>query len=282
MTFLDWLRVVILGIVEGVTEWLPISSTGHLVLLDAVWKGSETVFTPDFVKVFDVLIQLGAILAVVTLFFHKLNPVSSLKTKEQKQNTWKLWLRVIIAVLPAVVAGLLLDDWMDEHLYNPYVVGAMLILYGIAFIVIEKVFKDRHCKITRFSHMSYLTALFIGLFQVLSLVPGTSRSGVTIIGALLLGTSRYIATEFTFYLAIPVMAGASALKLFKYLFLDKVPMTGMQWLVLLVASAVAYAVSIFVIKFLIGYIKRHDFTVFGYYRIALGILVLVLFSFVIK
>ena len=277
MQFIDWLRVVILGIVEGVTEWLPVSSTGHLILLDAIWPGNPALFTEDFKSVFDVLIQLGAILAVVTIFFHKLNPVSGYKTNDQKKNTWKLWGKVIVAVIPAAVVGFLLDDWMDEHLYNGNVVAAMLILYGVIFILIEKRYKNKNAEIMRFSQLSYKTALLIGAFQILALVPGTSRSGVTIIGALLLGCSRYIATEFTFYLAIPVMFGAGALKLFKYLFIKHMALASVQWAVLFVSMAVAYVVSLFIIKFLLSYVKRHDFKSFGIYRIILGVIVLLYF-----
>lgn len=281
MGFTEWLRVILLGIIEGITEWLPVSSTGHLIIMDEVWKGNTAVFTEEFVSMFDVIIQLGAILAVVTLFFHKLNPISPYKTDRQKKNTWALWGKVVIACIPAAVLGLLLDDLMDEYLYNWYVVAAMLIVYGIVFIVIERIFKNRDAKVLKFSEMSIKTAFLIGAFQVLSLIPGTSRSGVTIIGALLLGCSRYIATEFTFYLAIPVMFGASGLKLVKYLFVDEMTMSGTQWLVLLVAMAVAYLVSLFIIKFLLGYVKRHDFTSFGVYRIVLGVIVIVLFAFVL-
>ena len=282
MSFTDWLRVLILGIVEGVTEWLPISSTGHLILLDTIWPGNEAVFTAEFTEIFNVVIQLGAILAVVTLFFHKLNPLSNYKTESQKKNTWKLWLKVLTAVLPAVVLGLFLDDWMDAHLYNGVVVAAMLILYGVAFLVVERIFREKDAKIVRFSQLSYRTALFIGLFQCLSLIPGTSRSGVTILGALLLGLSRYVATEFTFFLAIPVMFGASVLKLFKYFVVRKLLFSGVQWAALLVAMVVAYLVSLFVIRFLLRYVKRHNFNAFGIYRIALGIVVLVLCVLILR
>ena len=275
MGFVDWLRVLVLGIIEGVTEWLPISSTGHLILLDSIWQGNSTVFTEDFNIVFNVVIQFGAILAVVTLFFHKLNPLSNYKTAQQKKNTWKLWGKVMVAVIPAVIAGLLLDDWMDEHLYNGIVVASMLILYGIAFIVVERIYRDRDAKIVRFSQLSYKTAFFIGLFQCLALVPGTSRSGVTIMGGMILGLSRYLATEFTFYMAIPVMLGASVLKMFKYFFIKQMTFTGTQWAVLLVGSVIAYLVSLFVIKFLLQYVKRHTFVAFGIYRIVLGVIVLI-------
>ena len=278
MNFADWLRVIILGIVEGVTEWLPVSSTGHLILMNRLWPGNPVVFTEAFTSMFDVIIQLGAILAVVTVFFHKLNPISSYKTETQKKNTWILWMKVIVGVIPAVIAGLLLDDWMDEHLYNWVTVAVTLIFYGIVFIVLERYNADREVRITRFSQLSYKTALFIGLFQILALVPGTSRSGITIIGALILGCSRFIAAEYTFYLAIPVMFGASALKLFKYLFIKKMAVSGTQFAVLVVAMAVAYAVSIFVIRFLMAYIKRHDFSSFGVYRIVLGLVVIIVFG----
>ena len=278
MSFTEWLRVIILGIVEGVTEWLPVSSTGHLILMNRLWPGNTAVFTEAFTSMFDVIIQLGAILAVVTVFFHKLNPISSYKTETQKKNTWILWLKVIVGVIPAVIAGLFLDDWMDEHLYNWVTVAITLFFYGVVFIVLERFNADREVRITRFSQLSYKTALLIGLFQVLALVPGTSRSGVTIIGALILGCSRFIAAEYTFYLAIPVMFGASALKLFKYLFIKKMAVSGIQVAVLVVAMAVAYAVSIFVIRFLMAYIKRHDFSSFGVYRIILGLVVIIVFG----
>ncbi|MFQ9509918.1 MAG: undecaprenyl-diphosphate phosphatase [Lachnospiraceae bacterium] len=277
MNFIEWLRIIIIGIVEGVTEWLPVSSTGHMILVRTFWETKvPEIITPEFWSMFEVVIQLGAILAVVTIFFHKLNPWSPKKTEEQKKNTFSLWGKVIVGCIPAGIAGLLLDDWMDAHLYNAYVVATMLIIYGIAYIVVENRHKGKSYKINKFSELSYQMALYIGLIQVLSLIPGTSRSGVTIVGALMLGCSRYIAAEYTFYLAIPVMFGASALKMFKYL-LEGGGFAGPQLPILIVGSVVAYLVSIFVIKFLMGYIKKHDFKVFGYYRIALGILVFIIF-----
>ena len=281
MGILDWLRVVVLGIVEGITEWLPVSSTGHLMILDKIWPGNAAVFTDEFVSMFNVIIQLGAILAVLTVFFHKLNPVSSYKTEVQKKNTWRLWLKIIIAAAPAGVIGLVLDDWIDAHFFRWWVVGAMLILYGIIFIVIETLNK-KDPTIIRFSGFTYKTALYVGLMQILALIPGTSRSGVTILGAVLLGCSRYIATEFTFYLAIPVMAGASVLKLFKYVFIKHISISGLQFAVLFVAAAIAYGVSLFVIRIMLNYVKRHDFKAFGYYRIGLGVLVLVLFGLILR
>ena len=279
MNFLNWLRVVVLGIVEGITEWLPISSTGHLIILNELWKGDPAVFTDAYTEMFDVIIQLGAILAVCTVFFHKLNPFSSYKTKEQKKNTWSLWGKVIVAVIPAVVFGLLFDDLMDEYLFKWYVVAIMLIVIGAAFILVERLHK-KDPSVLRFSQLSLKTALLIGVFQILSLIPGTSRSGITIIGALLLGCSRYIATEFTFYLAIPVMFGASGLKLVKYL-MKGGSFTTTQLAALGVAMAVAYVVSIIIIKFLVAFVKRHDFKAFGVYRIALGFLVIILFGLIL-
>ncbi|HIS55209.1 MAG: undecaprenyl-diphosphate phosphatase [Lachnospiraceae bacterium] len=280
MNFIEWLRVIFLGIVEGITEWLPISSTGHLILVDEIWKTSAPqVFTESFTNMFEVVIQLGAILAVVTVFFHKLNPFSDRKTSEQKKNTINLWKKVIIGCIPAGVVGVLFNDWMEEHLMSWQVVAAMLILYGVLFIGIEWLSRRRDFRITRFSELSYRTAFLIGVIQILSLVPGTSRSGVTILGAMLLGCSRYIAAEYTFYLAIPVMFGASGLKVINF-FREGGGFSGEQFAVVLVSMAVAYLVSIYVIQFLMGYIKRHDFRVFGVYRIVLGILVIVCFTWI--
>ena len=280
MNFIEWLRVIFLGIVEGITEWLPISSSGHLILVDEIWKTSAPqVFTESFTNMFEVVIQLGAILAVVTVFFHKLNPFSDRKTSEQKKNTINLWKKVIIGCIPAGVVGVLFNDWMEEHLMSWQVVAAMLILYGVLFIGIEWLSRRRDFRITRFSELSYRTAFLIGVIQILSLVPGTSRSGVTILGAMLLGCSRYIAAEYTFYLAIPVMFGASGLKVINF-FREGGGFSGEQFAVVLVSMAVAYLVSIYVIQFLMGYIKRHDFRVFGVYRIVLGILVIVCFIWI--
>lgn len=269
--FLDIIKAVIYGLVEGITEWLPISSTGHLILLEEWVKFS--VATADFMEMFKVVIQLGAILAVMVIYFDKLNPFKAGKTVNQVRLTWQLWAKVVIACLPALVIGLPLDDWLDEHFYNLPVVALMLILYGILFIWIE-VYKKPRAQVTSLAKMSYKTALSIGFFQVLALIPGTSRSGATIIGGMLLGTSRSVATEFTFYLGIPIMFGASLLKLGK-LFLAGVAITASQWLVLFVAMSVAFIVSIVAIRFLTDYVKRHDFTLFAYYRIGLGILLLI-------
>ena len=267
---LEILKVILLGIVEGITEWLPISSTGHLILVDEFVKLNAS---DAFKEMFNVVIQLGAIMAVVVLYFHKLNPFSSKKTKEQKVQTIDLWFKVVVACIPAAVLGILFDDWMEEHFHNYIVVSIMLIVYGVLFIVIENWNKKNKPSVTALSNLTYKTALLIGVFQVLSLVPGTSRSGATIIGALLLGVSRYVAAEFTFFLAIPVMFGASGIKLLKF-FMEGAGMTGMEIAMLAVGCVVAFVVSIIAIKFLLGYIKKNDFKVFGWYRIILGVLVL--------
>ena len=267
---LEILKVILLGIVEGITEWLPISSTGHLILVDEFVKLNAS---DAFKEMFNVVIQLGAIMAVVVLYFHKLNPFSSKKTKEQKVQTMDLWFKVVVACIPAAVLGILFDDWMEEHFHNYIVVSIMLIVYGVLFIVIENWNKKNKPSVTDLSNLTYKTALLIGVFQVLSLVPGTSRSGATIIGALLLGVSRYVAAEFTFFLAIPVMFGASGIKLLKF-FMEGAGMTGMEIAMLGVGCVVAFVISIIAIKFLMGYIKKNDFKVFGWYRIILGVLVL--------
>ncbi len=268
------LKVVLLGIVEGITEWLPISSTGHLILVDEFVKLSAS---EEYMKMFNVVIQLGAIMAVVVLYFHKLNPFSNKKTAKQKQNTIQLWMKVIVACIPAAVLGILFDDWMEEHFHNYIVVSLMLILYGIFFILIENWNKKNTPRVTKLSQLSYQTALAIGAFQVLSLIPGTSRSGATILGALLIGVSRQVAAEFTFFLAIPVMFGASGIKVLKFI-VNGGGFTGMEAVMLIVGCLVAFFVSVIAIKFLMGYIKKNDFKVFGYYRIILGILVLAYFG----
>ncbi len=271
---LEFLKVILLGIVEGITEWLPISSTGHLILVD---EFIHLKASPAFMEMFNVVIQLGAIMAVVVLYFHKLNPFSPKKNEKQKMKTIQLWIKVVVACLPAAVLGLLFDDWMDEHLHNYIVVSIMLIVYGVLFIIVENWNKKATPSVTKLSQLSYKTAFLIGMFQVLSLIPGTSRSGATIIGALLLGVSRYVAAEFTFFLAIPVMFGASGLKLVKF-FLDGGGFEGMEFALLIVGCFVAFVISIIAIKFLMGYIKKNDFKVFGYYRIVLGVLVLLYFG----
>lgn len=270
MDLLEILKAAFLGIIEGITEWLPISSTGHMILAEEFIKMNVS---PAFMEMFRVVIQLGAILAVVVLYFHKLNPLSPKKTKLQKSETWSLWAKVIVACLPAAVIGILFDDKIDELFYNYVTVAVTLILYGILFIVVENRNRNKKPRIQSLPDLTYQTALMIGLFQVLSLIPGTSRSGATILGAILIGTSRTVAAEFTFFLAIPVMFGASLLKIVKFGFVY----TGMEIAVLITGMVVAFIVSILAIKFLMGYIKKHDFKAFGYYRIGLGALVLLYF-----
>ena len=270
---MEILKAILFGIIEGITEWLPISSTGHLILLDEVLtlKVSEA-----FYEMFQVVIQLGAILAVVVLFFKKLNPLDPSKKKRQKQMTWALWFKVIVAVLPSAVIGLLFDDWMDEHLYTYTVVALTLILYGIAFIAVERRNQGKEPKINGVHAIDLRTAILIGCFQCLSLIPGTSRSGATILGAILLGVSRSAAAEFSFFLAIPTMLGASALKLLKFLG-EGAKATGMEISVLFVGCLVSFIVSMLVIKALMEYVRKSSFSLFGVYRIILGVMVLLYF-----
>ena len=271
MFLLELLKTVLLGIVEGITEWLPISSTGHMFLLDEFIKLNVS---EEFKEMFMVVIQLGAILAVVWLYFNKLNPFSKKKTAEMRRETWSLWGKVLVGSIPAAIVGLLLDDWLDSMFYNYQTVAITLIIYGILFIVIERYNRSRTPAIQTLSALNYKTALLIGVFQMLALIPGTSRSGATIVGAILIGTSRSVAAEYTFFLAIPAMLGASGLKLLKYFLETGFGMTAQEIIILLLGMAVAFIVSVIAIKFLMRYIKKHDFTVFGYYRIALGLLVL--------
>lgn len=268
MYFLELIKAVILGIVQGITEWLPISSTGHMILVNEFLQLNQST---DFINLFLVVIQFGSILAVVTLYFHKLNPFSPKKSAVEKKDTWTMWFKVLVAVIPAGVIGILFEEQIDTYLYGPYVVAAALIVYGILFIVIEN--RKKQPAVNSISQLSYKTAFLIGVFQILALVPGTSRSGSTILGAVILGTSRVVAAEFSFFLAVPMMVGASLLKIVKYGF----GFTGAELGILLVGMAVAYIVSVVVIKFLMGYIRRHDFKAFGYYRIVLGIAVLAYF-----
>ena len=272
-TFIEILKAILFGIVEGITEWLPVSSTGHMILLD---EFVHLKVSPEFYEMFQVVIQLGAILAVILLFFHKLNPFSPKKNPKQKHNTWQLWFKVIVAVLPSAVIGLLLDDWMDEHLYNYLVVSIALIVYGIAFIWVEHRNSGKEVKIKNVYAIDYRTALLIGAFQCLALIPGTSRSGSTILGAILLGVGRSAGAEFSFFLAIPTMLGASALKLVKFL-LSGVSATGMEVAVLIIGSVVSFLVSFFIIKGLMEYVRKHSFSLFGVYRIVLGAVVIVYF-----
>lgn len=274
---MELLKAVLFGIVEGVTEWLPISSTGHLILLNEFITLNVS---DEFRSMFDVVIQLGAILAVIVLFFHKLNPFSPRKTEGEKKQTWQLWFKVIAAIIPSGIVGVLFDDWMEAHFHNATVVSIALIVYGVAFILVErrnarrvggKTVEDVYA-------IDYKTALLIGCFQCLSLIPGTSRSGSTILGAIILGVGRAAGAEFSFFLAIPTMLGASVLKLVKFL-LSGVSATGAEWAILAVGCVVSFVVSLLVIKGLMEYVRKHSFAVFGVYRIILGVLVLGYFAF---
>lgn len=272
---IEILKAILFGIVEGITEWLPISSTGHMILLD---EFINLKVTDEFYDLFQVVIQLGAILAVVIMYFKTICPFGFGKNKEEQKSTWNLWGKILVACLPAAIIGILFDDWLDEHLYNSVVVSLTLIIYGIIFIVIEsKKFGKRETK--DLDKITYKQALGIGAFQLLSLIPGTSRSGSTIIGGLILGLERSVAASFTFFLAIPVMVGASLLKLLKYILKVGFIFQAGELLLLGVGCLVAFIVSILIIKFLMNYIRKHDFKVFGYYRIVLGIIVLAYFLF---
>ena len=288
---IEILKAVLFGIVEGVTEWLPVSSTGHIILLDEFIRLNAS---DEFKSMFDVVIQLGAILAVIVLFFRKLNPFALSKNKEEKKQTWVLWFKVIAAIIPSGVVGVLLDDWMDAHLHNGIVVSIALIVYGIAFILVERrnsigkyqkiagkdgptvIFK-REKKIEDVHQITYKTAILIGLFQCLSLVPGTSRSGSTILGAILIGVGRAAGAEFSFFMAIPTMLGASAIKFLKFM-LSGVGITTMEIAVLAVGCVVSFVVSLLVIKALMDYVRKHTFSAFGVYRIILGLVVLAYFA----
>ena len=268
---LEALKVIILGIVEGITEWLPISSTGHLILVEEFVKMN---FSQSYLDMFNVVIQLGAIMAVVVIYFHRLNPFSPKKTEKQKKMTLQLWVKVVIASIPAGVVGILFNDFIEEKFNNSYVVATMLIVVGVLFIVIENRHKGRKPQITKISQMGVPVLIWIGVFQMLAMIPGTSRSGATIIGALTLGVSRTAAADFTFFLAIPAMAGASLVKLRHFGF----DFTGIELGLLLLGCVVSFVVSILAIKFLLKYIQNHDFKAFGYYRIVLGIIVFLYFG----
>ncbi|MCR4644504.1 MAG: undecaprenyl-diphosphate phosphatase [Oscillospiraceae bacterium] len=283
MDWIELLKAIVLGIVEGITEWLPVSSTGHMILVDEFLRLDVS---DEFKEMFEVVIQLGAIMAVVVLYFWKLWPFSKKNNSNPlstegfgayvNKDICSMWLKVIVACIPAVVVGLALDDWINEHLYNPWTVAIALIVFGVAFIVIERWNKDKTPKMNTINDLTYKAALIIGMFQLIAAIfPGTSRSGATIVGALLIGVSRVASAEFTFYLAVPVMFGASFLKLVKF----GLHFTAPELVILLVAMLVAFGVSLFVIKFLMSYIKKHDFTVFGWYRIILGVLVIAYFAF---
>lgn len=270
---LEILKAVLFGIVEGITEWLPVSSTGHLILLNEFVNLNVS---SEFQSMFDVVIQLGAILAVCALFFRKLNPFDRDKNELQKKQTWSLWFKVIAAIIPSGLVGVLFDDWMDEHLHNAVVVSIALIVYGVAFILVERKNEGKEPKVHDVHEIGIMTAMIIGVSQCLSLIPGTSRSGSTILGGILVGVSRGAAAEFSFFMAIPTMLGASAIKLLKF-FLSRVAFTAMDLLILLVGCTVSYIVSLLVIKGLMSYVRRHSFSAFGVYRIVLGIAVLAYF-----
>lgn len=265
---LDIIKVIILGIVEGITEWLPVSSTGHLILVGDLLQPN---LSDAFMEMFNVVIQLGAIMAVVVLYFHKLNPFSPKKTKKQKLLTWQMWIKVLIASVPAGIVGLLFNDILDKLFYKPFPVAVMLIVYGVLFIIVENRNVGRKPSVRRISELSVSMLIWIGIFQMLALIPGTSRSGATIVGALIIGVSREVAAEFTFFLAIPAMFGASLLKLVKFGF----HFTGAEFGLLILGCLVSFGLSVVAIKFLMGYIKKHDFKIFGYYRIILGGIIIV-------
>ncbi|CAI3255459.1 undecaprenyl-diphosphate phosphatase [Enterococcus cecorum] len=275
MFFANFIKAIILGIVEGITEWLPISSTGHLILVDNILKMQ---ISKEFTSMFNVVIQLGAIMAVVYLYFNKLNPFDQQKSKLEQKQTWDLWLKVVVACFPSAIIGLLFDDWLDAHLYKPFPVALMLIIYGIGFIWVENRNRNIKPKCTDLNRFTYKAAIMIGVFQVLALIPGTSRSGATILGGILIGASRYVAAEFSFFLGIPTMFGASGLKIFKFIkngnFFDL-----QSTFILLTGMVVSFIVSVLVIKFLMDYIKKHDFSVFGWYRIILGSIIILTMIF---
>ncbi|CAI3277238.1 undecaprenyl-diphosphate phosphatase [Enterococcus cecorum] len=275
MFFANFIKAIILGIVEGITEWLPISSTGHLILVDNILKMQ---ISKEFTSMFNVVIQLGAIMAVVYLYFNKLNPFDQQKSKLEQKQTWDLWLKVVVACFPSAVIGFLFDDWLDAHLYKPFPVALMLIIYGIGFIWVENRNRNIKPKCTDLNRFTYKAAIMIGVFQVLALIPGTSRSGATILGGILIGASRYVAAEFSFFLGIPTMFGASGLKIFKFIkngnFFDL-----QSTFILLTGMIVSFIVSVLVIKFLMDYIKKHDFSVFGWYRIILGSIIILTMIF---
>ena len=274
MFIFEILKAVLFGIVEGITEWLPVSSTGHLILLN---EFINLKVSPQFQSMFDVVIQLGAILAVIVIFFEKLNPFSPKKSPAKKKATWELWFKVCLAILPSGIVGVLFDDWMDAHLHHGIPVAIALIVYGIAFILVEKRNEGIKARIGKVWHIDYKTALLIGCFQCLSLVPGTSRSGSTILGAILLGVGRSAGSEFSFFMAVPTMLGASAIKLLKFLVSGAAFGFG-ELVILLVGTVVSFIVSMIAIKALMNYVRRHSFSAFGVYRIILGIVVLVYFA----
>ena len=269
--FLEFLKAVLFGIVQGVTEWLPISSTGHMILLDEL---VQLDVSDAFYELFQVVIQLGSVLAVLVLYFHRLNPFSPKKSPQEKTRTWQMWFKVAVGVLPLVVPALLLDDFIDEHFYNYVVVAVALIVYGVLFLVVENWNRGRKPRVTTLHELSYGRAALVGVVQMLAIIPGTSRSGSTILGAILLGLDRSLAAEFSFFMAIPVMAGASGLKAVKYLLEGGLAFTSTEWMVLVIGTVVAFLVSLAAIRFLVRFVQKHDFKAFGVYRIVLGIVVL--------
>ena len=271
---IEILKSVILGIIQGITEWLPISSTGHMILFNDIWPME---LSEEFVNLFLVVIQFGSILAVIVMYFSKLWPFSSKKSAEERKATWTLWLKILIGVIPAGVLGLLFDDWIDEHLYGSTVVAVMLIVYGVFFLIAED--RKRDPKVKTLDQLSWKHALLIGFFQALALIPGTSRSGATILGGIWTGCARTVAAEFSFFLAIPTMFGASGLKLAKYFLRSGFGFSGIETAVLATGMVVTFVVSLIAIRFLMSYIRKHDFKVFGWYRIVLGIAVLAYFLF---
>ncbi|HEQ4444180.1 TPA: undecaprenyl-diphosphate phosphatase [Streptococcus pyogenes] len=271
MLIIELLKAIFFGIIEGITEWLPVSSTGHLILVQEFIRLNQD---KTFIEMFNIVIQLGAIIAVMLIYFERLNPFQPGKTAREVQLTWQLWLKVVIACIPSILIAVPLDNWFEAHFYFMVPIAIALIVYGIAFIWIEKQNAQQEPAVTDLARMSYKTAFFIGCFQVLSIVPGTSRSGATILGAIILGTSRTVAADFTFFLAIPTMFGYSGLKAVKF-FLDGHHLDFAQVLILLVASLTAFVVSLLAIRFLTDYVKKHDFTIFGKYRIVLGSLLLI-------
>lgn len=272
--FFEILKAFFIGVVQGITEWLPISSTGHMILFDEFVKLNVSA---EFMEMFRVVIQLGSILAVVVIYFGRLNPWNPKKSIAEKRETWQLWLKIVIAAIPAGIVGVLFDDLLDKYLYNYVVVAATLIIYGIVFIVIERLGKNRVYRVTKAEGLDNKTALKIGCFQMLSLIPGTSRSGSTIIGSMCVGVSRTAAAEFSFFLAIPVMFGASLLKIAKYIVGGAAAFTGIEIMTMIVGVLTAFVVSLVSLKFLVGFVRRHSFEVFGWYRIILGAAVIVYF-----
>ena len=273
MSVVEIIKALIFGLVEGITEWLPVSSTGHLILFESIWP---LALSEAFLSMFRVVIQLGAILAVCVVFWDKLWPFRSDIDEDQQKGIFDMWIKVIIGCVPAAIAGFLLDDFLDAHLFRWPVVAIALIVYGVAFIFIENRRGSAKSKIKNYSDMTYLNALEIGLFQTLSLIPGTSRSGASILGAMLVGTKRTLAAEFSFFMAVPIMFGASGLKLVKYLIKLETALTAVEVVSLILGMLVAFVVSLFVVRFLMNFVRRYSFAIFGYYRIALGVLVFIM------